>query len=80
MKLAEHFSDFMVLTRKGRGLAQVEVVKATGITRSTLSVMECKADQITLTNVEKYLKGMNLQLEDFTAYWRRQHEEFSQIP
>lgn len=71
MKLAEHFSDFMAFVRKTEGLTQVEVVKATGITRATLSVMECRADQITLENVEKFLKGMNLKLDDFLIYYNR---------
>lgn len=71
MKLAYNFSDYISSVRKERKLTQIEVIKVTGLTRSTLSFMESHGKGITLDNMEKWLKGMNLTLSDFHDYLNR---------
>ena len=68
MRLKYNFSDFMWKVRKERDLSHVEVTKLTGLSRTTLSSMENSANGVTLENVESFLDGMKLTLEDFVKY------------
>jgi len=70
MKLAKNFSDFMFTVRKSRGLTQVEAKILTGLSRSTYSIMESKAEQMTAENIEKFLLGMGLEMDDFVKYYK----------
>lgn len=67
MKLKQHFSDFALKVRKERKLVGIDVVRLTGISKSTLYQIE-SGEQITVDNMDKWLTGMGLSLMDFVNY------------
>lgn len=71
MKFAKRFSEFMLHVRKERCLTQMEVTKLTGISKSTYSGMESTAKQITTDNIDKFLSGMQLDMDSFVEFYKK---------
>lgn len=68
MNLGNHFGDFVFRERKKRKWTQTELVKATGLTRATVSIIESRGQNLTLNNLEKILCGLDLTLRDFVNF------------
>lgn len=64
MDIEKQFIDNLVKIRKAKGLSQRELASITGLTQQSISSIERKDRVPTLTNLIKYLKGLNIDIND----------------